>query len=70
MAIKRQIHDGKTVFFYAKIYTKGVTNMFSDETLEKIFEDPEAQKVPIGFQSTMIHVIEKILEEESNADEF
>ena len=44
--------------------------MFQDETLEKIFADQEAQKVPIGFQSTMIHVIEKVLEEESNADEF
>ena len=37
--------------------------MFSDEILEKIFSDPEAQKVPIGYQSTMIHVVEKILEE-------
>ena len=44
--------------------------MFSDEILEKIFSDQETQKVPIGYQSTMIHVIEKILEEEKNVDEF
>ena len=43
--------------------------MFQDETLEKIFADQETQKVPIGYQSTMIHVIEKILEEEKNVDE-
>lgn len=57
-------------FFVPKFKHKGVMNMFSDETLEKIFSDPEAQKVPIGYQSTMIHVIEKILEEEKNVDEF
>ena len=43
--------------------------MFSDEILEKIFSNPEAQMVPIGYQSTMIHVIEKVLEEEKDADE-
>ena len=45
--------------------------MFSDKILEKIFSDPEAQKVPIGYQSTMVRVVEKVLEEEENdADEF
>lgn len=39
--------------------------MFSDEILEKIFADKETQKVPIGCQSTMIRVIERILEEEN-----
>lgn len=43
--------------------------MFSDEILEKIFTDPEAQKIPIGYQSTMIRVIEKVLEE-NNVMEF
>ena len=44
---------------------------FSDEVLEKIFADKETQTVPLGYQSTMIHVIEKILEEEEqNVDEF
>lgn len=57
-------------FFMPKFSHKGVVEMFKDETLEKIFLDPEAQKVPIGYQSTMIHVIEKILEEEKNVDEF
>ena len=37
--------------------------MFSDEILEKIFEHPESQKVPIGYQSTMIRVVEEVLEE-------
>lgn len=57
-------------FFMPKFNHKGANDMFSDETLEKIFSDPETQKVPIGYQSTMIHVIEKILEEEKNVDEF
>lgn len=37
--------------------------MFSDEILERIFANEETQMVPIGFQSTMISVIEKVLEE-------
>lgn len=37
--------------------------MFSDEILEKIFSDPEAHLVPIGYQSTMIHIVERVLEE-------
>ena len=57
-------------FFMQKFSYKGVMNMFQNETLEKIFADQETQKVPIGYQSTMIHVIEKILEEEKNVDEF
>lgn len=44
---------------------------FSDEILEKIFADKETQKVPLGYQSTMIHVIEKVLEgEEQDVDKF
>lgn len=37
---------------------------FSDEQLEKIFANEEVQKISIADQSTMIHVIEKVLEEE------
>lgn len=37
--------------------------MFSDEILERIFADAEAQTVPIGYQSTMIHVVERVLYE-------
>ena len=44
--------------------------MFSDEILEKIFEHPETSKIPIGCQSTMIHVIEEVLEEVENVNEF
>ena len=44
--------------------------MFSDEILEKIFAHPETNKIPIGCQSTMIHVIEEVLEEAENVNEF
>ena len=37
--------------------------MFSDEILEKIFAQKEIQKVPFAYQSTVIHVIERVLEE-------
>lgn len=37
--------------------------MFSDEILEKIFAHPDTSKVSLGGQSTMIHVIEDVLEE-------
>ena len=37
--------------------------MFSDEILEKIFAQKEIQKVPFVYQSTIIHVIERVLEE-------
>ena len=37
--------------------------MFSDEILEKIFSSPELKDIPISEQSTMIHVIEDVLEE-------
>lgn len=35
--------------------------MFSDEILEKIFAHEEMQKIPIGCQSTVVHVFEEIL---------
>ena len=44
--------------------------MFSDEILEKIFAHPETSKIPIGCQSTMIHVIEEVLEETENVSDF
>lgn len=37
--------------------------MFSDEILEKIFAHEEMQKIPIGAQSTAVHVFEEILED-------
>ena len=37
--------------------------MFSDEVLEKIFADKEIQRVPFDYQSTVIHVVERVLEE-------
>ena len=38
--------------------------MFSDNVLEKIFSNSETQNIPIGYLSTMIGVVEKVLEEE------
>lgn len=37
--------------------------MFSDDMLEKILLSEEIRKVPIGAQSTVIHVCERVLEE-------
>jgi hypothetical protein len=37
--------------------------MFSDEILEKIFTNPEVNKIPIEEQATMIRVIEKVLDD-------
>ena len=36
--------------------------MFSDEILERIFSEPEMKDIPIGYQTTIIRVIEKVLE--------
>ena len=36
--------------------------MFTDEFLEKIFSHPEMQKIPIGCQSTAVHVFQEVLE--------
>lgn len=35
--------------------------MFTDAVLEKIFTHEEMQKIPIGAQSTAVHVFEEIL---------
>lgn len=37
--------------------------MFSDEILEKIFSHPDISQVSVGSQSTMINIIEEVLEE-------
>ena len=37
--------------------------MFTDAVLEKIFAHEEMQKIPIGCQSTAVHVFEEILED-------
>lgn len=37
--------------------------MFTDAVLEKIFTHEEMQKIPIGCQSTAVHVFEEILED-------
>lgn len=37
--------------------------MFNDLILEKIFAHEEMKKIPIGCQSTAVHVFEEILED-------
>lgn len=37
--------------------------MFNDDFLCKIFAHEEMQKIPIGCQSTTVHVFEEILED-------
>lgn len=37
--------------------------MFTDGVLEKIFSRPELRKIPIGYQSTIIHAIEGTFED-------
>lgn len=37
--------------------------MFNDDFLCKIFAHEEMQKIPIGCQSTAVHVFEEILED-------
>ena len=37
--------------------------MFTDAVLEKFFAHEEMQKIPIGCQSTSVHVFEEILED-------
>lgn len=46
-----------------KYNQKEVDNMFSDNVLEKIFAEKELQRVPFDYQSIVIHVIERVLEE-------
>ena len=44
--------------------------MFKDEFLEKILMNEEMRTIPIGCQSTAIHVIEKELEEMVKKNEY
>lgn len=37
--------------------------MFNDDFLCKIFAHEEMQKIPVGAQSTAVHVFEEILED-------
>ena len=37
--------------------------MFSDEILDRIYQDGEVKEVPIGYQVTIVRAIERILEE-------
>lgn len=37
--------------------------MFNDSILERIFTHEEMQRIPVGCQSTAVHVFEEILED-------
>ena len=37
--------------------------MFGDSVLEKIFADKEIQRVPFEYQSKVIHIVERVLDE-------
>lgn len=37
--------------------------MFNDDFLEKIFSHPEMHEIPMGCQSTVVHVFDEILED-------
>lgn len=53
-----------------KFNQKEESKMFSDEVLEKIFGREDVMKIPLIYQSTMIHAIQEVLEEaENNANE-
>ena len=55
-----------------KFSHKELIFMLSDSVLEKIFAMPDMQMLDLQTQSNIVHVIEKIMEEEEkkNADEF
>lgn len=36
--------------------------MFNDDTLEKFFAHKEMQSIPVGLQSTIVNVVEEILQ--------
>ena len=42
--------------------------MFDNDLLEKIFERPEVRRVPVKYQSIMVHAVEDALEEREDAD--
>nr|DAT64330.1 MAG TPA: hypothetical protein [Caudoviricetes sp.] len=46
-----------------KFKYKEVCLLFKDEILERIFTHPEMQKIPIGCQSTAVHVFQEVIEE-------
>lgn len=52
-----------SLYFLCKNLIKGDDLMFTDETLEKFFAHTEMQAIPVGTQSTIINVVEKILQD-------
>ena len=46
--------------------------MFTDEILEKIYSNPEVDKIPISYVVRVVSIVENVLEEEekNNGDKF
>lgn len=42
--------------------------MFSDDILDRIYQDEEVKQVPIGYQVVIVRAIERILEEKERED--
>lgn len=56
------------IFFVQKFNHKEVLLVFSDELLSKIFAQPELQELDCETQSDVVHAIERVMEEDENAD--
>lgn len=42
--------------------------MFSDEILEEIYSQKEIQKIPISYVTTVVYIVEQILEHKERKD--
>lgn len=56
------------LFLCENIFIERMMKMFSDEILEKIFSREDVMKIPIVYQSTMVHAIQEVLEKEGIED--
>lgn len=55
-------------FFMPKYRHKEMKDMFSDEILEEIYKQKEIQKIPISYVTTVVYIVEQILEHKERKD--
>ena len=55
-------------FFMPKYKHKEMITMFSDEILEEIYKQKEIQKIPISYVTTVVYIVEQILEHKERKD--
>ena len=55
-------------FFMPKCKHKEMITMFSDEILEEIYSQKEIQKIPISYVTTVVYIVEQILERKEKKD--